>query len=61
MAANFLLDFAEKNQALWLTAEAVDCLLDLFADDSTDEIAVEINLVARLQSLAPQIKAKVKL
>lgn len=59
MTSNYLIELAEKQQTLWLTAEAVDALLDMFAEDGTDQVAAEINLVARLQAVAPRLKRQV--
>lgn len=59
MAGSYLLESAEKESALWLTAEALDSLMDLFSEDCTDQAASEINLVRRLESLAPRLKTKV--
>jgi hypothetical protein len=39
-------------------AESINALIDIFAEDATDCLAVDIQLVSRLQSLIPQFKAK---
>lgn len=58
MAGSYLMEAAEKDAALWLTAEALDSLMDLFSEDCTDQVASEISLVRRLESLAPRLKTK---
>lgn len=44
---------------LWITAEAMDALFDVFKEDHTDGVAVEVQLVERLRTLAPGFKHRV--
>ncbi|KAG8251774.1 hypothetical protein J6590_072615 [Homalodisca vitripennis] len=60
MVGNYLLEAVERQQALWLSAEALDSLMDVFADDCTDQTAAEINLVPRLQALTHRLKSKMR-
>ncbi|XP_054278790.1 HEAT repeat-containing protein 3-like [Macrosteles quadrilineatus] len=57
---NYLMNFVENQKALWLIAEALDALLDLFAEDCTDAAAIEIKLVIRLGTISHRFKAKVR-
>jgi len=41
-------------------AESINALIDIFAEDTTDRLAVDIQLVSRLQSLIPQFKTKAR-
>ena len=42
-----------------MVAEALDALMDLYGEDCTDRAAANIQLVARLRTMQPAIKAKV--
>lgn len=42
-------------------AESLDALMDIFAEDETDHLAIEIELVQRLSSLLPHFKSKVNI
>ena len=55
-----LLEVATKDNSLWVTAEALDAIFDVFGDgDVADIVAVNIGLVAKLKTLVPQLKARV--
>lgn len=54
-----LLDTACLTQDLWVTAEAMDALFDVFKEDHTDPVVNDIQLVERLKSLAPTFKHRV--
>ncbi|GFS89845.1 HEAT repeat-containing protein 3 [Nephila pilipes] len=56
-----LLDISSKSVDMWVVAEALDVLFDVFAEDHIDYIAREINLVERLNNILPALKAKIKL
>lgn len=56
----FLLDVCYKDVELWVEAEALDALFDVFAEDHLDAIAAEILLVERLRGLLPRLKHKIK-
>ncbi|KAG8179040.1 hypothetical protein JTE90_016049 [Oedothorax gibbosus] len=55
-----LLDICSKNADMWVTAEALDVIFDVFAEDHIDSIAKEINLVEKLQHILPILKGKIK-
>ena len=42
-----------------MIAEALDAIFDVFAEDHTDPVLHEIDLVAKLQAVAPTLKTKV--
>ncbi|XP_057379053.1 HEAT repeat-containing protein 3-like [Daphnia carinata] len=54
-----LLDTACLSQDLWVTAEAMDALFDVFKEDHTDPVVSDIQLVERLKSMAPTFKHRV--
>uniref|UniRef100_A0A1B6L0C3 SYO1-like TPR repeats domain-containing protein n=1 Tax=Graphocephala atropunctata TaxID=36148 RepID=A0A1B6L0C3_9HEMI len=57
----YLLQAVERQPVdLWLVAEALDSLMDVFAEDCTDQMAAEVNLVPRLQALTPRLKSKMR-
>ncbi|KAJ9594173.1 hypothetical protein L9F63_014402 [Diploptera punctata] len=58
---NFLLDVCARESELWVVAEAVDTIMDVFAEDETDLAAAQINLVEKLQTLLPSLRHKVRL
>ncbi|EZA61547.1 hypothetical protein DMN91_003785 [Ooceraea biroi] len=55
-----LLDISTTETQAWVMAESIDALIDIFAEDATDQLAVDIKLIPRLQSLIPQFKSKVR-
>lgn len=57
----FILDQAHKENEVWVLAEAVDTLVDLYAEDDTDVLAVKVKLVDKLKVLAPILKNKVNI
>ncbi|XP_075217707.1 HEAT repeat-containing protein 3 [Lycorma delicatula] len=56
----FIIAIAERQGPLWLIAEALDTLMDVFAEDNTDNVAQEIALVSHLSAIAPVFKKKVR-
>ena len=56
------MEVATKDNSLWVTAEALDAIFDVFGDGNVaDLVAINIGLVAKLKSLVPQLKARVSL
>ena len=55
----FLHSVVCDDQQLWVIAEALDAIFDVFAEDHTDPVLHEIDLVAKLQAVAPTLKTKV--
>jgi len=55
-----LIDIACVEQNLWLVAEALDAIFEVFKEDYTDGVAVAIKLVERLRAMAPGFKHRVQ-
>lgn len=55
----FLLDACTKENEVWVIAEALDAIMDIFAEDETNELAAEIELVDKLRVLMPILNNKV--
>lgn len=56
--AECLYHVASSEEHLWLSAEALDAILDIFAEDDTDLIVREFQMVKKLQSLYPNLQRK---
>ncbi|CAH0727325.1 unnamed protein product, partial [Brenthis ino] len=56
----FILDQAHKENEVWVLAEAIDTLVDLYAEDDTDVLAVRVKLMDKLKILAPILKNKAR-
>ena len=48
-----------KDTDLWVVAEALDAIFDVFGEDHIDAIVREIGLVEKLKTVAPVLKSKV--
>ncbi|XP_052737736.1 HEAT repeat-containing protein 3 isoform X2 [Bicyclus anynana] len=57
---DFILDQAHKENEVWVLAEAVDTLVDLYSEDETDLLAAKVKLVDKLAVLAPILKNKAR-
>lgn len=57
-ATEYLLKVAANDEELWVSAEALDVLIDLYSDDKTDQLAQTTQLVDRFKAIGPQFKAK---
>lgn len=55
----FILDQALRENEVWVLAEALDTIVDLYSEDETDFIAAKVKLVEKLAVLAPILKNKV--
>lgn len=55
----FLLETVCKEEELWVVAEALDAIFDVFGEDHLNGIITEIRLIDRLRQLLPGLKAKV--
>lgn len=53
------MEVATKDMELWVVAEALDAIFDVFAEDHIDPVVKEIGLVGKLRSLSPMLKSKV--
>ncbi|KAG7210771.1 hypothetical protein KM043_012265 [Ampulex compressa] len=58
--SSFLLDTCTMESEVWVTAEALDAIMDMYAEDETDKLAHEIQLVEKLKNLVPIFKHKVR-
>lgn len=57
-----LRDVVISEESLWVIAEALDAIFDIFADSSTaDTVASNINLMALLEKSVHVLKARVSL
>ncbi|XP_045501868.1 HEAT repeat-containing protein 3 [Colias croceus] len=56
----FILEQAHKENEVWVLAEAIDTLVDLYSEDETDSIAAKVKLVEKLAILAPILKNKAR-
>ncbi|XP_037500952.1 HEAT repeat-containing protein 3 [Rhipicephalus sanguineus] len=55
-----LLEVSFKDPDTVVVTEALDAIFDVFGEDSTDTVAREIELVAKLRQVLPAFKSKVK-
>ena len=55
----YLCTVVTNDDDLWVVAEALDAIFDVFAGDETDPVVKEINLVTRLRAVVPNLKVKV--
>lgn len=58
LVAKFLLEAASRDVELRVVAEALDKIFDLFAEDYTDKLGDEVNLVVKLKQMMPGFKVK---
>ena len=58
LIANFLIEAATRDAQLKVVSEALDKIFDMFAEDETDALAVEVDLVTKLKKLQPGFKTK---
>ncbi|XP_050346672.1 HEAT repeat-containing protein 3 [Nymphalis io] len=56
----FILEQAHKENEVWVLAEAIDTLVDMYAEDETDLLAAKVQLVEKLAVLAPILKIKTR-
>ena len=48
-----------EDNELWVSAEALDVIIDIFSDDKTDKLAAKCNLVENLKRIKIIFKTKV--
>lgn len=58
--STFLLDICKTELSVWIMAESLDTIMDIYAEDDSDQLASEIKLVEKLHVLAPLFKNKVR-
>ncbi|XP_026319667.1 HEAT repeat-containing protein 3 isoform X2 [Hyposmocoma kahamanoa] len=56
----FILEQAHKENEVWVLAEAVDTLVDLYSEDETDALAAKVKLVDKLAVFVPILKNKAR-
>lgn len=56
--STLLLDMAKTETQVWVVAESIDAIMDIYAEDETDYLAADIKLVPRLLSVMPHFKNK---
>ncbi|KAJ8735590.1 hypothetical protein PYW07_007210 [Mythimna separata] len=56
----FVLEQAHKENEVWVLAEAIDTLVDLYSEDETDGLAAKVKLVDKLAILAPILRNKAR-
>ncbi|KAL0851138.1 hypothetical protein ABMA28_007003 [Loxostege sticticalis] len=56
----FILEQAHKENEVWVLAEAIDTIVDLYSEDETDVLAAKVKLVDKLAVLAPILKNKAR-
>lgn len=57
-ATEYLLRVAGHDKELWVSAEALDVIIDLYSDDKTDKLAYQVHLVDTLKEIQPQFKSR---
>ncbi|CAD1473283.1 unnamed protein product [Heterotrigona itama] len=58
--STFLLDIYITEPSVWVIAESLDAIMDIYAEDNSDQLASEIKLVEKLHTLVPLFKNKMK-
>ncbi|XP_003708346.1 HEAT repeat-containing protein 3 [Megachile rotundata] len=56
----FLLDTCLNESKVWVMAECMDAIMDIYAEDDSDKIASETKLIERLYGLVPLFKDKMR-
>ncbi|XP_078036020.1 HEAT repeat-containing protein 3 [Augochlora pura] len=56
----FLLDACTTESKIWVIAESLDAIMDIYAEDDSDLLANEVDLVGRLHALIPLFKNKMR-
>lgn len=54
----FLFKVGAHDAELWVSAEALDVIIDMYSDDKTDRLAHLVHLIDRLRGIQPGFKAK---
>ncbi|XP_036147507.1 HEAT repeat-containing protein 3 isoform X2 [Monomorium pharaonis] len=58
LVSTSLLDISKTETHVWVIAESLDAIMDIYAEDETDHLAADIKLVQRLLSVMPHFKNK---
>lgn len=54
-----LLETATTSKDLWLVAESLDAIMDVFSEDSNNSYLAELNIISTLNVILPQLKQMV--
>lgn len=54
------MEAATASKHLWLVAEALDSVMDVFAEDSNNVHLKELGIIPTLQTILPQLKSMVR-
>ncbi|XP_071578483.1 HEAT repeat-containing protein 3 isoform X2 [Temnothorax nylanderi] len=60
LVSTFLLDSSKTETRVWVLAESIDAIMDIYTEDEIDHIAVDIKLVPKLLSIMPHFKNKMR-
>lgn len=55
-----MLDACILESKVWVMAEFLDTIIDIYAEDNSDQLANEIKLLEKLQTLIPCFRNKVR-
>ncbi len=61
LIAQFLVEAATRDVECRVIAEALDKIFDVFAEDDTDELFVELDLLSKLKQMQPGLKVKINM
>lgn len=61
LISTFLFDISRTETQVWVIAESIDAIMDIYTEDETDHLAADIELVPRLLSIMPVFKKKVNI
>ncbi|KOC68595.1 HEAT repeat-containing protein 3 [Habropoda laboriosa] len=56
----FLLETCKLESKVWIMAESLDAIMDIYAEDDSDQLANEFKLLEKLHGVVPLFKNKVK-
>lgn len=61
LVSTFLLDISKTETHVWVIAESIDAIMDIYTEDELDHLAADIKLVPKLLSIMPHFKNKVNI
>ncbi|CAK9833560.1 HEAT repeat-containing protein 3 [Anthophora retusa] len=56
----FLLETCRLESEVWVMAESLDAIMDIYAEDDSDQLASEFKLLEKLHGVVPHFKNKVR-
>ncbi|XP_012263420.2 HEAT repeat-containing protein 3 [Athalia rosae] len=60
LLSEFLLNACTTESEVWVIAETLDALMDVYTEDETNELAAQVELVDKLRLIAPILNAKIR-